>query len=322
MKKALLALVLIVVTIGCAFSLSSCAFFEFAHDKDNVVDMSGGSTQKYVLVQNDNPIRNVSEAYFEIGKDTIKYYENGSLKKEGELRSVYFGLDSLSPISFVVSFDSSKRDYIDCYTEDAKDDIKQFTIKTEGYYVKPVRQGGVPVRDYHLSEMPYAFGTYVKEGAERYNYQHQKVKYRNVDYLNGEFADENGNKFFFVSNSYTGKSENTESNYNDYTTYMRYENRQNGTFVEGTISLSEYDDWELGNRKVALVYVMHGTSEPAQEKGTYEMADYDIMDFLFAQGGESFSFTSAKYFDDEECDYDPSNFIPGTYRKLSGQNQN
>ena len=320
MRKNLLVMILVVVIIGCAFSLSSCAFFEFAHDKDNVVDMGGGSTQKYVLVQNDNPFRPVNEAYFEIGAETIKYFENGTLKKEGELRSVYYGLDEMNPLTLVSSFGSNQRDYLYCYTEDAKDDIKQFSIKAEGYHVLAVRQGGVPVRDYHLSEMPYAFGTYVKEGCTRASYQHEKVKFRNVDYLEGEFVDEHGNKFFFVSNSYTGSSDNSETTYNDYTTYMRYENNQNHTVVEGTIYLSHYDDWELGDRKVSLIYVMHGSSEPAKERGVSEHPDYEMKDFEFAQGGMSLSFTEAKYFDDQECTFDPADFVAGVYVKVVNQN--
>ena len=207
------------------------------------------------------------------------------------------------------SMDSS----VDCYTEDAKEDLHQFTIISEGYHVETVRDGGVPVRDYHLSEMPYAFGTYVKEESEPYTYQNGKANYLNCARLDGTFVDEAGNKFYFANNSYS-----SDPNSASYTVYMRYESRENSTFVEGTIGLSYYEDFYTNERHdVALIYVMHGEWEPAEEKGTSAFADYQLMDFSF-DGDDSFTFAFAEYFSDtKECDYDPTHFIPGTYRRIS-----
>jgi hypothetical protein len=176
--------------------------------------------------------------------------------------------------------------------------------------------GGVPVRDYHLSEMPYAFGTYLKENTESYTYKSDRVNYLTSSVLRGSFLDDKGNKFYFTSNSYA-PMDSKDGDYFDYVIYMRYENNVNHTSIEGTISMSFYDDWELGRRNVALLYVLHGQSEPAEEKGVVLPPDYHLLDFDIDTENHSFSFTEGKYFhENTECEYDPANFIPGTYTKV------
>ena len=54
----------------------------------------------------------------------------------------------------------------------------------------------------------------------------------------GNFVDDNGNKFYFANNSYSSDPESVS-----YTVYMRYENKLNNTFVEGTIRMSYYEDF-------------------------------------------------------------------------------
>ena len=76
----------------------------------------------------------------------------------------------------------SNSNYIECYTEDDRDALRQFTIMSEGYHIEPLRGGGVPIRDYHLSDMPYAFGTYVKESSEQYTYKNGKANTNNYRY--------------------------------------------------------------------------------------------------------------------------------------------
>ena len=169
------------------------------------------------------------------------------------------------------------------------------------------------MRDYHLSDMPYAFGTYVKEGAEQYSYQNGKVNYLGSAKLDGTFYDANGNMLYFVNNSYSANYQSTD--YSKYTVYMRYENTANAV-IEGTIKLSCSDDSNLGKQcDVALIYVMHGDGEPAEEAGTYAEPDYQLLDFTFGDDG-SITFSGGSYFyDNRECNYDPGNFIGGTYYK-------
>lgn len=302
------------------FCLSGCALLELLEDQNNAVDLGNGSESvKWHLVYNNNEYSSVKSAYFEFNKDTFKYYEDGALKKEGTHRITYYGVENtICPLHLNLDFGKDSTgfsvfDYIECYTEDAKDDLHQFTIMSEGYHIKPLRSGGVPVRDYHLSEMPYAFGTYVKESTEQYTYKNGKANYLNCARLDGTFVDEAGNKFYFANNSYSSDPESVS-----YTVYMRYENKANGSFVEGTIYMSWYEDFDTGEpHNVAMIYVMHGEGEPAEESGVSVDADYELMDFDFADDG-SFSFAYGEYFgDSRECDYDPSSFIGGTYTKVN-----
>lgn len=317
MKKIFFILVFIIVF---TLSLTGCALTEFFEDQENVVDLGDGNTfVKWNLVHNNNKYSNVESAYFEFNKDSFKYCENGELKKEGTHRITYYGLENTNePLHLNLNFGQDSTgfsifDYIDCYTEDSKENLHQFTIMTEGYHVEPLRQGGVPVRDYHLSDMPYAFGTYVKEGTQQYSYKNGKANYLNSSRLDGTFCDDTGNTFYFVNNSYSSDSDSSS-----YTVYMRYENHVNDTFVEGTISLSYYEDfWTHEHHDVALIYVTHGEWEPAEESGVYAEADYELMDFVF-DGDNSFTFLEAKYFSEKiECDYNPANFIGGKYYKVN-----
>lgn len=313
MKKILVLLIILILT----FSFSGCALTELLNDEKNVIDLSNGESYvKYNLVSNNNEYRPVESAYFEFLKDTFKYYENGVLKKEGNCRITYFGIENtISPLHLNFDFGKDENgfslyDYVDCYTEDEKDNLNQFTILSEGYHVKTVRNGGVPIRDYHLSQMPYAFGTYVKESCRQYEYTNKKANYLNSAYLDGTFCDEGGNKLYFANNSYSSDPQSYS-----YDVYMRYENKANNAVLEGTISLSYYDESKDIRHYLALIYVNHGQNEPGEEKGTYAEADYKLVDFIVSEN--SISFVSGEYFyGNNECSFNPNNFIGGTYLKV------
>ena len=316
MKKWILKLLLPTMLL----SLAGCAFFEFEENKEKVVDLGEGDTfVKWSIVENLNEYHPVQSAYFEVNKNAIKYYEDGVLIKEGEPHAVYFGEESTtSPLVIQLKFGKdenniSKTDYLYCFTEDEKDDVHQFSIMAEGYYIKPLRNGGVPVRDYHLSEMPYAVGTYVKEGNQQYTFHNSSNKTFAADKLKGSFVDiTNNNKFYFLNNSFYTKDGYYFLSSNRY---FRYENNINHTFIEGTIDIGHNDYSYEFERPLdyATLYVMHGQSEPAKEKGVYANPDYELIDFVFLENG-TLSFSEGRYFYDvRECDWDPNNFVPGTY---------
>lgn len=316
--KKIFALLLVLSMI---FGLYGCALLELLEDNKNIVNLGNGDTPvKWNLVCNDNAYSTAQSAYFEFTKDGFRYYEDGALKKEGTHRITYSGVENtISPLTLVLDFGKDSTglsiyDYLECYTEDAQENLHQFTIMSEGYHIDPPRSGGVPVRDYHLSDMPYAFGTYVKEGTQQYTYINGKANYLNCAKLDGTFADENGNKFYFANNSYSSDPESVS-----YTVYMRYENHISNTFVEGTICVSYYEDFDTGERhNVALVYVMHGADEPSEESGVLVWADFELMDFDL--GADAFSFVSGDYFTDKrECDFDPKDFLGGTYTKVKAE---
>ena len=78
-----------------AFGLTGCAFFDWFHDNDNVVDLGDGKNAvKWNLVSNDNEYRLVDSAYFEFTQSSFKYYENGNLKKEGTHRITFTDLEN------------------------------------------------------------------------------------------------------------------------------------------------------------------------------------------------------------------------------------
>lgn len=315
--KKIIALIIAFVTV---FGLSGCAFFEIFDDNSNIVDLGDGESYvRWNLVENDNEYSTVESAYFEFNSESFKYYEDGVLKKEGTHRITYSGVENtIAPLHINLDFGKDESglsifDYLDCYTEDEKDNLSQFTIMRMGYHIDPPRSGGVPVRDYHLSDMPYAIGTYVRESAEKQHYENDKADYLGVSKLDGTFIDENGNKLYFVNNSYSSDAESVH-----YNIYMRYENNVDGNYIEGTIYLSYYNEFESGkHHDVALIYVMHGEGEPSEESGVTVEADYELMDFTLGEDG-SISFAFAKYFDEaSECDYDPGNFVGGTYYKVA-----
>jgi hypothetical protein len=133
--------------------------------------------------------------------------------------------------------------------------------------------------------------------------------------LSGLFSDGNGNSIYLVNNSYSASYKSSE--YSKYTAYIRYES-SNGSYLEGTVGLSWYEDQQTGERRnVALIYVMHGENEPGKESGTYAEPDYRLFDFDFVSDS-SIAFSGADYFyDNRECDYDPNGFISGIYHKVS-----
>ena len=320
MKKLLVFLLAILMIVP----ISGCALTDLFHNNDNVVDLGNGdSFVRWTLIDNDNRYRPVNSAYFEFNKNTFKYYEDGKLKKEGTHRITFYDInENNAPLHLNLEFGKDEKgfsvfDYVDCYTEDKKENLNQFTIVSEGYHVETVRSGGVPVRDYHLSEMPYAFGTYVKDGESKQDYVNGKVNYIGCAKLDGTFYDENGNMFYFVNNSYSAKYKSAD--YSKYTVYMRYENNQNNTYLEGTIKLSyngeSYTDKD--RKDLALIHVLRGENEPGEEKGTYEMPDYKLNDFTFVSDNQLI-LTSAEYFyDNRECDFNPLNIVSGTYYKTN-----
>ena len=314
MKRILSALLALIFTL----SLSGCALFELSNDGDLLVDLGNGTTAiRWNLVSDPNEYSAVESAYFEFDQTSFRYYENGALKKEGTHRITYSGVENtISPLHLNLIFEDDSEgnsvfDYLDCYTEDAKDGLSQFTIMRAGYKIKPLRGGGVPVRDYHLSEMPYAFGTYVREGARERTYTNGKANYLNCAKLDGTFVDDKGNSFYFLNNSYSSDPDSVH-----YTIYMRYENQETGTSVEGTIRMSYYEEFATGkNHNVALIYVTHGEGEPAAESGKSVDADFELMDFDF--GEDSFSIASGKLFaESTESEFDPAHFAGGVYRKV------
>ena len=188
-------------------SLTGCDLLEeiFAKDTDVVHTKSYEPvTGKYLLYEAlDKRISDISNTYFEIdGKAmSLKYYENGNLKKEGEIQKLLTKKDYIGYYSSVLHFNvkvGKTAEHISAYTE-SLEPINQFRIIQEYYN---------PGDDlYYLSELPYIMGTYVREGE---TFVPEGPHKNDRDYLtptdndftaaiNGKYALDDNHYFYFLN---------------------------------------------------------------------------------------------------------------------------
>ena len=105
------------------------------------------------------------------GEMTFEYYEDGVLKRDGVYRVVYRGetadVDIPVSIGFEIKGDSKHRDWLDCFVRGFRSDFTQFTVMREERDLGINEVTGTPqARTYRMSEMPFKFGTYVKENCQ------------------------------------------------------------------------------------------------------------------------------------------------------------
>ena len=195
---------LALLTLGTALLCASCSLFGGSDGTveqmfDEMTEMSG----KWICYDVNGQ---VTDAYFVFdgakGAMTFAYYEGGRRVRGGVFRGVYRGEDKevLWPLS--LGFDGqngNKRDWIHAYVDDFKSDFTQFTVIQEERDKTPV--DGVPQAHlYRMSELPFAFGTYVREGSTP---KESRRNFQNADrYVipNGTYASEDGSTWTFLSN--------------------------------------------------------------------------------------------------------------------------
>ena len=119
-------------------------------------------TGKYNLYEAADKRYTYTDTYFEIDGSksnfSLKYYENGKLKREGAIQRLVTYTDSIGKWCNNLHFNvkvGNESEHISTYTE-SFDPINQFRI-IEEYDQKENK--------YYLSEMPYVMGTYVRDGA-------------------------------------------------------------------------------------------------------------------------------------------------------------
>ena len=188
--------------------LTGCGLLEALLEKDTDVIHTKSYepvTGKYVLYEaSDKRISDISNTYFDIDGTnmTLKYYENGVLKKEGEIQKLLTRNDYIGSYSDVLHFNvktgSKTADHICTYTE-SLEPINQFRIIQEYYNPGDAL--------YYLSELPYIMGTYVREGEE---YVAEKPHTNDRDYLtptdndftaaiDGKYALNDNTYFYFLN---------------------------------------------------------------------------------------------------------------------------
>ena len=213
MKKLVGLLFLPFLTIGIA----GCGLLE---------DLVGGDTDvihknsyepvtgKFVLREATDKRLENPDAYFEIdgsaGNFSMKYYENGALKREGKFQRVVTRAEDIGKIKDNLHFNikvGNTTEHIGTYTE-CLDPIDQFRI-IEEYTGSETK--------YYYSELPYILGTYVREGKQ---YKKEAKTTAETDYsiptlenftclLNGKYALDEDTYFYFVfpyKNDYYAKA--------------------------------------------------------------------------------------------------------------------
>ena len=197
-KKIFLIIVSSLVLSGCGLSEI------FQGDTDTIhVSSYEPITGKFVLYEAEDKRQTYTDTYFDIngskGNFTLKYYENGLLKKEGIFQRIITYPDKIGKIADNLHFNVKCGDvseHIGTYTE-SLDPIDQFRILEE-------YQGSN--RKYYLSELPFVLGTYVREGKE---YKKETLKAGETDYitpnqkcftngLNGFYKLDDEHYFYFL----------------------------------------------------------------------------------------------------------------------------
>ena len=188
-------------------SLTGCELLEevFGGDTDTIHKKSYEPiTGKFVLYDQMDKRVEHSNTYFEIdgskGNFSIKYYEDGNLKKDGVFQRIVTYKDKIGKVRdnlhFNVKF-GDKSEHISTYTE-SLDPINQFRIIEE--------YSGSDAK-WYLSELPFVMGTYVREGK---TFQEEKLLETEEDYLtpslrcftnamNGFYKLDDDHYFYFLS---------------------------------------------------------------------------------------------------------------------------
>ena len=206
-RRALAIFTLVLSLFFVVFSFSGCDLISevFDGDTDTIHKKSFEPiTGKFILALSEDETRNISEAYFVIdggaGNFSLKYYEDGALKREGKMQRVVTHADRIGKWTDNLHFNvkvGDEYDHICSYTENLTQ-IDQFRVFCE--YHKDDQK-------YYLSELPYALGTYVREGK---TLAEESPNTNDVDYtvptlddftaaLDGYYKLDEEHYFYFVS---------------------------------------------------------------------------------------------------------------------------
>ncbi len=185
--------------------LTSCDLFSPNNDKIHTNSYEA-ITGKFVLHEARDKRVAIMDTYFVIdgskGNFSIKYYENGTLKKDGLFNRVLTYEEKIGywtdNLHFNIKFGDAY-EHISAYTE-SFEPLDQFRILDE-------YTGGSKEKKYRLSELPFVLGTYVREGKE---YKEESANKNKNDYtkptlenytsqLDGKYALDENHYFYFVS---------------------------------------------------------------------------------------------------------------------------
>ena len=200
---------LILLFILCTFSFNGCNGLDgiLGGDSDNSHTNSYEPiTGKFYLYKPTDERIKDTQAHFEIdgskGNFSLKYYENGVLKKEGVFQKIVTHSEKIGYWCDNLHLNikcKNTYEHVSAYTE-SFDPINQFRIIDE-------YSGGNNEIKYFYSELPFILGTYLREGAE---YVEETPNKNNPDYtkptlenytaeLNGKYELDDTHYFYFIS---------------------------------------------------------------------------------------------------------------------------
>ena len=207
--KKLVCLLLVLMMSLSVFALSGCELIgSITGSGDSNVHTSSydAITGRFYLYEAADKRASYYETYFDIdgsdGNFSLKYYENGALKKEGKFQKIVTREDRVGYMTDNLHFNVKCGDtyeHIGAYTE-SFEPLYQFRIIEE-------YRGGNDEYKYYYSELPFALGTYVKEGA---SYIEEAPTKNTTNYrvptlenytseLNGRYELDAEHYFYFIS---------------------------------------------------------------------------------------------------------------------------
>ena len=299
-------------------------------------------TGKFVLHDNLDKRYKYHNTYFEFngakGAMTMKYYENGELKSEGQMNKIVTYEDRIGKwcdnLHFNFKIDSKTYYHMSTYTE-SFEPLNQFRVLEE--------YKGFDER-FFLSELPYVMGTYVREDAEYKEEAYHTNKYDclvpsdsriNIAF-DGTFKMDDDHYFYFLSPR--GWSLPDEYGY-FYESYYQYyapglEKPLEG-FAEGYLSTVEgkgyvinlevnrnsVNDWKYPDQKLYMGYPYTDDQGMLDYKyGTVDYSDGIVKEFTFEKISRSWSDGEwNKYVSGKENLPDPVQYgyVGGTYKNTA-----
>ncbi len=219
---------------------------------------------------------------------TFEYFQDGVLVRDGKFRVVYRGekQDVLTPLSIGVEIkgDNKHKEWLSCFVKDFKTDFTQFTIMSEERELDFHADAGVPqVKVYKFNELPFKFGSYVKEGSTL----KEQADYRNVDYHflpSGKYQNENGAKLTFIMTYPLFDSRMFRYEYNGKTV--------DGVYTANTEKLHAWIDYQPGFKPTSeqkeLYEIVHDFPPNYNLYGNFNVTNdtpYFTIDYFVATEG-------------------------------------
>lgn len=224
--KKIINIFLSVLIILSSFTMLGCDFLgDLTGGSDNVHTQSFDAVSgKFYLYESADKRVEYTDTYFDIDGSkenfSLKYYENGILKREGKIQRIVAYSEKIGYLSDNLHFNvkcGEIYEHISTYTE-SLEPINQFRIIDE--YCD-----GKTEYKYYYSELPFVLGTYVREGA---SYVKESINLNDIDYtkptlenytaeLNGKYQLDEGHYFYFINpNGYAIKNGAYLSSYFQY----------------------------------------------------------------------------------------------------------